>query len=238
MKNPWVPSLAPPLILTALLSTLLTALWMGQRWFTDPPTDSSAAPFAAWISLLFLLATVATIVWASTAEKTSGPVTARRFLGYAILTDSCGALLFTVGISEGFLRLMDVVRVYILLLLWLGLWTSIPLTLRKIGQVFSVVVSLTIAMLIFALPVIGAPLVKVVVAWMPEMADATEKALATLTPMLAVLDGVRGSSAAHEPTLAKIKSLPQWWMTASLYATIALILWALRRPWHRHPTQP
>jgi hypothetical protein len=200
------------------------------RAFT-PGTDLSLT-FAGWLMLLFLAATVLIIVY-SAVPPLSPPLSCLYMLrGYLFLTIGLAVAIFCVGIFSHMMTAREAWAVDMVLAAWLALWCGLSTLLRRVSPAFSVASSMALAMFFFAGPVSTLPLLRAA----PANSAAQRlliQCVSTLTPMLAVLDAIKGSlplSWAQLPQMYHLTTagqdfpmpLPLWWISALLYTALAL----------------
>jgi hypothetical protein len=161
-KRHWIATLP-----AATVALLMGGLWLWARFLYAAAPDADLrtlrqGAFVGWLGLLLLATTVASIIWTAAAKPTSPFEGERRHvtLGYALLGDTAGLLILAVGLSDGFLGLAEVGKVYLLLISWTGLWTAVAYALKRWGPGVSVGVSLTLATLLMAGPVTFVPLAR------------------------------------------------------------------------------
>lgn len=241
-----------PVLPAMLVFVTLGALWLYARFGYLPGhgPEVTVLLFTGWLALMFLLSTVAVVIWTACVDTRPRAGPARRtFLAYSLVSDLCGLLLLIVGVAGGLLSLLDVLRIYALLIAWLGLWTSAAGALRRLGSGVAVVASLSLAMSFFAAPVIASPIARASAQWSLHNTPAQPyvvQGIGYVTPMLALLDAVKDSFRigwAQLPLMYHLTPLgqdipmplPTWWITTLAFAGAAVLLWTARRPWKSAP---
>lgn len=225
----------------------MLALWMFNHWGYLPADQRPAVADAlavAWLAMLFLLTTLASILWAATVPLTFSHQ-GRLFFGYAFLTDVCGLLLLAFGLGQQWLRLADIGALYLLLAAWSAFCTALTAALRRWGGGVSAAVGLTIAMLLASAPISLAPLIRAAAAWGPLWQPRVVAVVTHACPLLAMLDALRPTvrfDFGQLPLMYRYSGLGQsipavlapWWASTLLYALAALPLAAIAR--HRRPS--
>lgn len=252
-KRSW-PALVPAAVVTVLLGGLW--LWARFLYTAAPDADLRAlrtGAFVGWLGLLLLAATVAAIVWTAVAKPLSPFESELRqvMLGFSLLGDLAGLLILAVGLSDGFLTLIEVVRVYVLLVAWLALWSAFAYALKRRGAMVSMGVSLIFALLLMAGPVTMMPLVRAAAWQESRTAQASEgppampgqsaleenlvRGIAIGCPLLGALDAARPHLEVHWRQLPGMNAVPsfghnlstavpRWWVNTIVYAAAALAL--------------
>ncbi|MGN6367395.1 MAG: hypothetical protein ACTHN5_03950 [Phycisphaerae bacterium] len=228
-----------PLLPAAIVAVLLALLWAYTTHSRELHEPSHAA-FALWLALLFLLDTLLVILWTATVDiRPRAAAATRTFLAYALLSDLSGLLLLFIGVLGGIISLLDLCKLYLLLISWLGLWTSITGTLRRFGTLVAALLSLALALPLLAAPILWSalqPLTSLPPVWQSRLATTA----AAVTPLTATLDALH--NALHlawsnlppflHPGANLDFPLPPWWLSATIYAALGLLLYLLRRPWN------
>jgi hypothetical protein len=223
----------------ATVLLLLLILWCWGRWGYAAKSWEAlrVSVFAGWLAAMFLATTVAAIVWTAGAPD-SRHDSSEVFLGFALLLDACGLLLLCVGLGTGMVGLWDILRVYLLLAAWAGMWATITWTIRQSGHsALAAVVALAGAMLCFAAPVTFVPLARAFAGPAQEIIVNTVRFSA---PMLGVFDAMKASLPlpwAQLPEMYRLTSFgqnipmdnPHWWSNLLGYAAITLAAWAIAR---------
>jgi hypothetical protein len=254
-KRHWAATLP-----AATVALLLGGLWLWARFLYTAAPDADlralrVGAFVGWLGLLLLAATTAAIIWTAAARPASSFEGERRqvLLGFSLLGDTAGLLVLAVGLSDGFLTLLEVLRVYLLLIAWTGLWVAVAFALKRWGPGMSVGISLTCATLLMSAPVTLVPLARAA-AWQETRTAQASNDLPTLParnvtvlqervvqgigiacPLLATLDAARPHLEVHWAQLPGMyamsglgqnipMSLPRWWINTLVYAGAALLV--------------
>jgi len=250
----------PAMIPAAVVTLLLGGLWLWARFLYTAAPDADlralrVGAFVGWLGLLLLATTVAAIIWTAVAKPASPFDGELRqvMLGFSMLGDMAGLLILAVGLSDGFLTFVEVVRLYLLLVAWTGLWTAVAYVLKRWGAGVSIGVSLILATILMAGPVTLMPLVQAA-AWeesstaqasegAPAMAakessawqEGMVKGIGIACPLLGALDAARPHLEVHWAQLPGADAvpglgqslpvaLPKWWVNTLVYAGAWLII--------------
>ncbi len=231
--------LLPAAIVTAALLLLWTYTQHSRRLHEPTPTA-----FTLWLAVMFLLATILVILWTATVDiRPRAAAATRTFLAYALLSDLSGILLFLIGVLGGIISLIDLLKLYLLLITWLGLWTSITASLRRFGTPLSAILSLALALPLFAAPLLWSAAQPLTTSLSPQSQSRLSHLAAAVTPLTPALDALHDSlnlnwnnlpPFLHPNTNAPLP-LPLWWLSTTSFALLGTTLYLLRRPWRLDP---
>jgi hypothetical protein len=238
----------------ATVAVLLLALWFWGRFAYAPANAWNALGFSVflgWLVAMFLAVTLASILWTAGGKSPSPtsrdtrpdipPDTREIFLGFALLLDTCGLILLCVGLFTGMITFLDIVRVYLLLAAWAGMWAALTWALRHLaGRAKAATLATALAMFLFAAPVTLLPLARAANNAGPRPRDITLQSIRLATPMLGVVDAVKPTRTiewAQLPEMYKLTAFgqdipldtPRWWTPTLTYAALALATWSISR---------
>ncbi len=226
----------PPTIPALAVLVIGYELWIWAIAAYIPSVGGGAAvrvnTFVGWVGVLFLLDTLAAIGWAGWmhAGTNGAEIAAERGrtarLGFIRLACGSCAMLATVGLTEGFIGWMGTLRLCLLLVAWMGLWSSVAWLLCRWSA--GVGLSLTAAMLLLSGPISLVPLARAAGAASPWQGRIAQ-GIALGCPLLGSLDAMRPAIRidwAQLPLMYRMSglgqdiplSLPPWWLNALVYA--------------------
>ena len=216
-----LPNLRPALIAAAALLTALLLAFLLPRFLLPHWPILAPKFFLGWIAALFLLTTVANILWTARANSFT-----TAFVGYAFLTDSAAVLLLILGLTTGLLRFPDILRLYLLLLTWSAAWSAFTYLLRR-RPPLAAAVAITCSAIFFAAPITALPLARA-----SSHRENTLQFISYATPILPAFDAVRSSLPAvgwpEWPVMYRLSDISQeialrarWHRAALIYAVVA-----------------
>jgi len=218
-----MPQTRPPFrdaIPALLVCVAATALWLALR--TAGPLKPEV--FFGWLCLLLVAATVAAI--AQAAFATGGAAVLRGFL---VLCTATLMLVAAAALAGRYLGILETLRVATIFLLWLCFCSAMAWVLRGLGPATANAISLTIATLLIASPVIAIPLVRAAGStWQSRFVEL----IRNTCPFLAVVDAVRPAMKidwTHLPRMYEWSGLgqdipmllPNAWVSVGIYAVVS-----------------